>query len=140
MNLSQSVIGSNPQTKPKAQTSKQARRAQTKQLCCSNKPLRVQAIKEKSLNLGDFSLFICIYAKKVVNSARPASGFPPNVRSRPAVHMQRRVFFVQPNGFRISLPYISSYASIAAIYRHKIHKILFYWTKNTRKFAYVQFL
>ena len=57
---------SNPQTKPKAQTSKQARRAQTKQLCCSNKTQRVQTIKEKSLKSGDFSLFSCIFAKKAV--------------------------------------------------------------------------
>ena len=65
---------------------------------------------------------------------------PSQGSSPPAGHTQRRVFFVQPNGFRILHPYISSYASIAAIYRHKIQKIAFYGTKNARMFAYVQFL
>ena len=37
-------------------------------------------------------------------------------------YMQGRLFFAQPKGLRISHQYISSYASIAAIYRHKIHK------------------
>ena len=44
------------------------------------------------------------------------------------------------NGFRIKRVYRSFYASINAPYAHLIHKISFYWTKNTRKFAYVQFL
>jgi hypothetical protein len=39
---------------------------QTKQLCCSNKTQSVQTIKEKSLKSGDFSLFICVCAKKAV--------------------------------------------------------------------------
>ena len=63
-----------------------------------------------------------------------------NMFASSGTYRQRRVFFVQPNGFWISHPYISSYASIAAIYWHKIHKNLFYWKKNTRKFAYVKFL
>ena len=33
--------------------------------------------------------------KKVVTSARPASGFPPKIRSHPAGHMQIQRFFLK---------------------------------------------
>ena len=40
------------------------------------------------------------------------------------------IFFDEPNGFLFLCAYISSYASIAAIYPHKIDRILFYSSKK----------
>lgn len=42
--------------------------------------------------------------------------------------------------FVLNVPIGRFYASINAPYAHLIHKISFYLAKNTRKFAYVQFL
>ena len=42
--------------------------------------------------------------------------------------------------YGLHVPIGRFYASINAPHAHLIHKISFYWTKNTRMFAYVQFL
>ena len=46
-----------------------------------------------------------------------------NMFASSGTYRQRRVFFVQPNGFWIKCAYRSFYASINAPYVHFIHKI-----------------
>ena len=57
-------------------------------------------------------------------------GTPSKVRSRVAGHIQRRVFFCQACGSPFLRRYIPSYASIAAIYRCKKERILFFLAKK----------
>ena len=66
----------------------------------------------------------------------------PAAKLQQKLHICKRsgVFSSSLTALVLNVPIGRFYASINAPYAHVIHKISFYWTKNTRMFAYVQFL
>ena len=80
-----------------------------------------------------FFINICTYAKKAVLRPSPPSkmGTPSKVQSHFAGYINKGGdFFCRARRLPILHAYISSYASIAAIYSCKIDRILFYSAKK----------
>ena len=88
-------------------------------------PERLQFVKKKCSNVCICAIFV------VPSTSSPRNGDPfESTVASCSPYAKASIFFDEPNGFLFLCAYISSYASIAAIYPHKIDRILFYSSKK----------